>query len=498
MGRRSPNPSHRGAGMRWADPPEPVPVVRLGFTFQQFTAQHEKASLTSLLPLAPSQPGSIVAERRQPVRLPPRPSRPEYVLAYVAVILFSAGVPTDWFLVHAASQGDFSTTSDSTGPLVSAVFLALAAATLVILLPNIEALFRMLERNKVLVAIHAWVFASTLWSAELATTFRRSMALNATLIVGCWLALRFSRRQILRFAAAGGAVAVWLSAFWILALPVYGLADGEFGGTQWVGIFTNKNILGQFSTYAATVLLLESARSTWSRLWTIPSILVALFLLVGSESKTALATAVLLACLLVVFQLFRARKTLYGAVVLSMLAASAAAVAFTIAALPFIAEILEKDVTLTGRTEIWAVLTKIIWNRPFIGYGYEAFWNGWRSPAREVWQAGDWAPVHAHNAAFQYLLDLGFIGLGLILAFFLRSVVTATKLIRFQPGAAATVPLALLSFMLLSSITEDGILGRTAPWLMICAFMAGANCERDLGASPSSPTPVTRRPRPVP
>ncbi|MEZ5228709.1 MAG: hypothetical protein R2710_19200 [Acidimicrobiales bacterium] len=85
------------------------------------------------------------------------------------------------------------------------------------------------------------------------------------------------------------------------------------------------------------------------------------------------------------------------------------------------------------------------------------------------------------------MLDQGIVGLLLILTFFIRSVIKATKLIGLQPGAAATAPIALLSFMLLSSITEDGILGRTAPWLMICAFLAGANCENGLRVKRRAP-----------
>ncbi len=433
---------------------------------------------------------SNVADPR--VRIPALPSRLERVFAYLGVILFTVGVPVDWFVVHAA-DGDVPDSAQSSGPLASIVFLALAAGALLVLLPNIEALFRMLERNKTLVFIHGWILASTLWSVDSPTTFRRAMGLNATLLFASYLALRFDRRDLLRIAAAGGAVTVWLCFIWVIALPVYGIS-----GENWSGIYANKNTLGQMATYAATLLLLESARRSWTQLWTIPSIAVALTILVGSDSKTALATAILLSALLIVFQVFRARKTLYGAVAVSMAAATVAAVLFAIAALPFIADLLQKDVTLTGRTDIWRQLLKTIWNRPIAGYGYEAFWNGWRSPAREVWLAGDWTPVHAHNAGFQYMLDQGIVGLGLILMFFFRSVVKATKLIGLQPGAAATVPIALLSFMLLSSITEDGILGRTAPWLMICAFMAGANCEDGLMLKRRASTNVNQQVRPTP
>ncbi|MEZ5379062.1 MAG: O-antigen ligase [Acidimicrobiales bacterium] len=424
------------------------------------------------------------ASPRRTVSLPPPPSRFERIFAYVGVIVFSTGVPSDWFSI---SSPDVPDSADSSGPLASIVFLALAALALLLLVPRIEALVRMLERNKILVLIHAWILTTTLWSVDSATTFRRAMGLNATLLFATYLALRFKRRDLVRFAAAGGAVVVWLCLIWVVALPTYGFAKTTVTGDQWSGIFTNKNSLGQMSVYAATLLLLESAQSRWHRLWTVPSIGAAVALLVGSESKTGLATAVLLAALLIVFQLFRARRTLYGAVAISMLAASVTAVLFAIAALPFIADLLDKDVTLTGRTEIWAQLLRTIWNRPIVGYGYEAFWNGWRSPAREVWLAGDWTPVHAHNAAFQYMLDQGIVGLLLILTFFIRSVIKATKLIGLQPGAAATAPIALLSFMLLSSITEDGILGRTAPWLMICAFLAGANCENGLRVKRRAP-----------
>ena len=37
--------------------------------------------------------------------------------------------------------------------------------------------------------------------------------------------------------------------------------------------------------------------------------------------------------------------------------------------------VLGRDPTLTGRTEIWRFAIKSIASRPFLGYGYDVFWD---------------------------------------------------------------------------------------------------------------------------
>jgi exopolysaccharide production protein ExoQ len=71
-----------------------------------------------------------------------------------------------------------------------------------------------------------------------------------------------------------------------------------------------------------------------------------------------------------------------------------------------------KDASLSGRTELWAVVTREIYERPVLGAGYGAFWREGRG--REL--VSTWNPRQSHEAYLDLLLDLGVVGVGLVAA----------------------------------------------------------------------------------
>ena len=69
---------------------------------------------------------------------------------------------------------------------------------------------------------------------------------------------------------------------------------------------------------------------------------------------------------------------------------------------------LGRDMTLTGRTELWAELIAFDIN-PLFGTGYEGFWLGGR--VDELWSRHWWKPTQAHNGYLELYLNLGLVGL---------------------------------------------------------------------------------------
>jgi O-antigen ligase len=79
------------------------------------------------------------------------------------------------------------------------------------------------------------------------------------------------------------------------------------------------------------------------------------------------------------------------------------------------------DMSLTGRTEIWAVLSEHIRYRPFLGTGYAAYWTAGPVPGTEsyafVWRMGSFYPGSAHNGYLEIVNDLGWTGLVCLIAY---------------------------------------------------------------------------------
>jgi len=106
-------------------------------------------------------------------------------------------------------------------------------------------------------------------------------------------------------------------------------------------------------------------------------------------------------------------------------------------------QLLGKDATLTDRTLLWSELLKVDIN-PLFGTGFESFWLGdrFRNFAESRW----WQPNQAHNGYLETYLNLGLVGLFLLIAVFIatfwkcrRELLTNFQLGRFRLGFLVAV-----------------------------------------------------------
>ncbi len=84
----------------------------------------------------------------------------------------------------------------------------------------------------------------------------------------------------------------------------------------------------------------------------------------------------------------------------------------------FLFTLLGKDVTLTGRTEIWSAVLDSIAKRPLLGYGYQAFWLGLQGESYRVILAVSWVLAQAQNGFLDVMLEMGVAGLTIVLLVF--------------------------------------------------------------------------------
>jgi O-antigen ligase len=120
--------------------------------------------------------------------------------------------------------------------------------------------------------------------------------------------------------------------------------------------------------------------------------------------------------------------------------------------------------TLTGRTELWALVGRLALARPIAGYGYQG--------SRELLlDRLPWAG-HAHNGFLQTLLDLGVVGAVLLWVPFLLSLFARPP--SRVPGAqlerwASASVFAALTYTVINSLTDVGFAG--APGYEILLFL---------------------------
>ena len=121
-----------------------------------------------------------------------------------------------------------------------------------------------------------------------------------------------------------------------------------------------------------------------------------------------------------------------------------------------------RDTTLSGRTVVWSALLDVVQQRPLLGYGYGAFWEGGTGASAVLYAwllaTGLGSHTSADNGILDLWLHLGLLGVLVFLCEFVRAFWRAVGWARLTTTTEGLWPLAYLIFMLVFNLFESAIL----------------------------------------
>jgi len=324
-----------------------------------------------------------------------------------------------------------------------------------------------------MVLIVALVLLSTFWSTQPELTAKRAFGLFGTSLIGYYIACRFNLREFLECLVISTGIASVFSIFVILFVHRIGVMQNEYAGA-WQGIYGHKNVLAAAMVLGIMNALLLAIASKGRRRLAYSGLFVMFAgLLAGSRSATSLVIAAAMAALILLTLLCRSKR-FAGATAIG-LALAAGLVAIAIPALGLdtqaLFDLLGRDSTLTGRTDIWPYAITAIGDRPFFGWGYKAFWLD-DGPVQQ-YITSDWLPFHAHNGFLELSLDIGIVGTSFFVIGWIAGIWRGVRLVLTSTGAVPLWPLMTLICFVLSNITEATIATyNTFPWVIfLSAFV---------------------------
>jgi O-antigen ligase len=121
---------------------------------------------------------------------------------------------------------------------------------------------------------------------------------------------------------------------------------------------------------------------------------------------------------------------------------------------------LGRDPTLTGRTGIWKAVLSVS-GSPLFGTGFESFWLGQR--LQKVWDMTMKGLQEAHNGYLEVYLNLGFIGLGILVAMIVTGYKNVIAAVRQDPYNAS-LRLAFFLVAVIYNFTEAGFRETSLVW----------------------------------
>lgn len=321
-----------------------------------------------------------------------------------------------------------------------------------------------------LMGLLALTFVSTLWSIDSGGTFRRSIWLALSMAFGLYLAWRHDWRRLIEVLAGAFALLIAGSLLLGALAPNIGRMTSEHVGA-WCGLWTHKNTLGGIMALG-TAIGVAAALVAPDRRWRGVAVALGAFALVLlSTSKTALIASMLGVSL--IFAGLLVRRGPIWAVLISagVLGAVIVGASVVLLAPDLLVGAIGRDVTLTGRTDIWAAAAPAVAAKPWLGYGYYAFWLVDDGPAYWVRQAVRWQVASAHSGWLETALGLGRVGVALIALQLLATLWRGVRAIG-APEAGLWAPAFLIVFAMYTMSESHVLQANNLFWIVYSAVAA--------------------------
>ncbi len=389
----------------------------------------------------------------------------------VLALLHYSGGPLVVILMDGFSEGELggAPSPQFDFALVQLGFLAIYAVTFFLLILRGKRAAYLLTKDRCIWLLVGLAIASILWSYAPAITQNRIIALFGTTLFGFYLASRYSLKEQLRLLGWTFGLALILSLLFAVGVPKYGIMGGVHAGA-WRGIYPHKNVFGKVMvTSAITFLLLNKIerRHHWL-LW--GAFMTSVSFLVLAVSSSALVNFVLLVLAYAAFRTFRLRYNLMVLALVSILLIGGGGAVWIVTHAESILSSMGRDLTLTGRTDLWPMVWDSIQNNFWLGHGYGGFWNGLNGESAPIWRQLGWPVPNAHNGFLDLWIDLGLVGVVLFVIGFGQALLKSLFWVRFSRDPEVFWPLLYLTYTVLNNLTETTLMGRNSiDWVLYVA-----------------------------
>jgi O-antigen ligase len=370
----------------------------------------------------------------------------------VALLYFSGAIVP---LIRGDSGNSGPNASD---PLLFIIQTLIYCAMCVFIAPHLDQCFQVGRKLTWILLLLGLALASTMWSNDPSISIRKGIVVCLTALFGVYFASRFSPRQQMRLLAIALGIVALLSVVCVVALPAHGIEHGFHEG-EWRGVFETKNELGRAMALSWLVLIVAGAARVINRAAAWSGACVSAVLLWQSGSRTALVVGLMLIVLFYSYpRLLKVRLTVLLPVLVVLTSLFIAALALIAENSKEVFQFFGQDETLTGRTVLWANVALAIAKRPWLGYGFSAFWAGMQGASADILTVVKWEAPHAHNGILDLWLDLGVVGVALFLIGFTVAFARAVRLYRSTRTLEMMWPLIYISFLFIYNLTESAIL----------------------------------------
>lgn len=368
-------------------------------------------------------------------------------------------------------------------PLDRYLLTGLVVLGVIILARRGQRVGTLLRANGPIVVFVLYCGLSTLWSDFTDVSFKRWIkAVGDVVMILIVLTDPDPAAAIKRLLARLGILLVPLSLLLSKYYPALGQTFSEWGGSGYTGAATSKNELGQICLIfgVGSVWRLRDAfmsETSTRKLKTLIAygvlLVMALWLFRMSSMMTALSCFLMASTLIVATGLRPVIKRPWIVHLLVAAIISISLFALFLDSSGDLVQALGRNPTLTGRTDLWNVVLGMNQNS-FLGTGFESFWLGPR--LQKIWSIYWWHVNEAHNGYIEVLLNLGWVGAGLLSVVILTGYRKVFGAFRQNPEFGGLL-LAYFTLAVVYNFTESAIRIMHPIWILFLLSIMAASAD---------------------
>lgn len=358
---------------------------------------------------------------------------------------------------------------------------------------------RVLMQAKPIIIFVGFLWLSHVWSSFPWDTRYQAIRVAETTFFGIYFASRFRFKELTQMLTVTLAIEAVLSLLYVFGMPSIGITPKGPNMGLWRGIFIHKNTLGRIMVMAGMFFTADIVSNPKNRWRSMLALAIGIYLILGSESKSALVSLFFLLAISPVHRIFRWNIALaiplYAMVLLSGIVGAIFIDENWDAALASI----DKDPSLNGRIPLWEIVIERMQDHPWIGYGFHGFYQRWASPEHaSILRTIVWKPDHGHNGFLDLVLELGIIGAFLFAIAFVTAFLRSIDWIRVKPNVEGIWPMGFMTYFVLMNQTQTVLItGYSIYWLLFTIvsvkpieYSEEFNHNRSIEAAPDRRSPA--------
>jgi O-antigen ligase len=364
-------------------------------------------------------------------------------------------------------------------PLDRAFYLVMIVLAALILARRRVAVGAFLAENWTIILFYGFLLFSVLWANSPSVSFKRWFKEAGNILIVLVILTEKNPLEAVRAVFVRcGVVLIPLSLIFIRYFPhlgrSYNIHSGEMQAT---GVTFQKNALGTMILVCGLIIIWDwleqkqpgAAKPPFLERLVTPIVLaIGFYLLWLSDSKTSIVCLVLGGLIIASARLplLRSRVSSMGFYLLGG-TLTLALLDWTFGISSALVENLGRDMTFTGRTDVWRELINVHTD-PVFGTGFMSFWDD--EHYREV--LPNWIAFSAHNGYLEVYLAGGFLGVG-ALALMLIGTGARVNQALATGGNYAVVRFAIFCAALLANFSESNFACMTPLGLLFLVAAIG-------------------------